>query len=167
MLRPRDSPSATAHGLYGLSTVGTAGMRRWCRQDPKTRTSGQVAVAVITGQPVEEVIKRVGHSHHASTRELARVLGHYGFLCPDRCVPVRDARDLPKLALAQVHSSRQPGSHWVAGLLSRMAASLMESGAILMAWSSGRTIFASLPTSLLRTKVDSHSSMVKLLYASI
>lgn len=89
-------------------------MLRWIRQDAKTRTSGQVAVAVITGRPLEEILERIGHSHQATTRELARVLDQYGFLCPSRCVRAKDPRDLPKLALAQVHSSRSARSHWVA-----------------------------------------------------
>jgi hypothetical protein len=89
-------------------------MRRWCSQDPKTRTSGQVAVAVITGRPVEEVITRLGHSRHASTRELARVLGQYGYLCANRCIPARELKELPKLAIAQVHSMRRSDWHWVA-----------------------------------------------------
>jgi len=88
-------------------------MRQWLRQDPKKRTSGQVAVAVITGRPVEEIIERVGHAHHATTQELASVLDHYGFLCPRRCVPVKDPRDLPKLAIAQVHSPQSSRWHWV------------------------------------------------------
>jgi hypothetical protein len=89
-------------------------MRRWYRQDPKTRTSGQVAVAVITGQPIEEIIKRIGHSHQATTRALARVLGQYGYLCSDRCVPAKGLKELPRLAIAQVHSTRRSDWHWVA-----------------------------------------------------
>ena len=89
-------------------------MRRWCRQDPKTRTSGQVAVAVITGRPVEEIIERLGHGRQAATRELAAVLGQYGYLCSDRCTPAKKFRELPKLAIAQVHSSRSSHWHWVA-----------------------------------------------------
>ncbi|HUI75550.1 MAG TPA: hypothetical protein VLX32_11415 [Candidatus Acidoferrum sp.] len=89
-------------------------MRQWYRQDPAKRTSGQVAVAVITGRPVEEVTQRVGHTRHTTTRELARVLDQYGFLCPHRCLPIKDARNLPKLAIAQVHSTRSSSWHWVA-----------------------------------------------------
>ncbi len=89
-------------------------MHNWCRQDPRTRTSGQVAVAVITGRPIEEVIKRVGHSHHTTARELAGVLGQYGYLCPTRCIPAKEPKHLPKLALAQVHSTRRSNWHWVA-----------------------------------------------------
>jgi hypothetical protein len=89
-------------------------MRKWCKQDSQKRISGQVAVAVITGRPVEEIIERVGHSHHATTRELADVLDHYGFLCPHRCVRAKSSRDLPKLAIAQVHSTYASRWHWVA-----------------------------------------------------
>lgn len=89
-------------------------MLQWRRQDPTARTSGQIAVALITGRPVEEIIERVGHSHHTTTRELASVLDHYGFLSPRRCVSARDRRDLPKLAIAQVHSTRSARWHWVA-----------------------------------------------------
>jgi len=89
-------------------------MRTWCRQNPRTRTSGQVAVAVITGRPVEEVIKRIGHSHNATTRELASVLDQYGYLCSLRCVPAKRLTEPPKLALAQVHAARRSDWHWVA-----------------------------------------------------
>lgn len=88
-------------------------MLQWLRQDAKTRTSGQVAVAVITGRPLEEILHRIGHSHHTTTRELARILDHYGFLCPCRCVRAKDPRDLPRLALAQVRSPRSSRWHWV------------------------------------------------------
>ena len=89
-------------------------MRQWLRQDRKSRISGQIAVAVVTGRPLEEIIRQVGHSHHATTRELASVLDHYGFLCPRRCLSVKDPRDLPKLAIAQVHSAGTSRWHWVA-----------------------------------------------------
>jgi hypothetical protein len=89
-------------------------MLRWRRQNPRTQTSGQVAVAAITGRPVDEIIGRLGHSHHTTTRELAGVLDHYGYLCPRRCVRAGDPRNLPRLAIAQVHSSRASPWHWVA-----------------------------------------------------
>jgi hypothetical protein len=89
-------------------------MRRWHSQDPRRRTSGQVAVAVITGRPVEEIIERIGHTHHATTRELARVLGQYGYLCPGRCIAANELKELPKLGIAQVHSTQSSGWHWVA-----------------------------------------------------
>lgn len=89
-------------------------MLRWQRQNPDKRMSGQVAVAVITDRPVEEIIHRVGHSHHTTTRELVGVLEHYGFLCPRRCVRARDYGDLPRLAIAQVHTICSSPWHWVA-----------------------------------------------------
>jgi hypothetical protein len=89
-------------------------MLRWCRQDPKTRTSGQVALAVITGLPLEEIVKRLGHSHHTTTWEIAAVLSQCGYLCPARCIPVRELRESPKLAIAQVHSTHSSRWHWVA-----------------------------------------------------
>ncbi|HTU33696.1 MAG TPA: hypothetical protein VMF66_07830 [Candidatus Acidoferrum sp.] len=89
-------------------------MLQWRRQDPTTHTSGQIAVAVITGRPVEDVIEKVGHSHRTTTRELAGVLDHYGFLCPRRCVPLGDPKDLPRLGIAQVHSGRSSRWHWIA-----------------------------------------------------
>jgi len=89
-------------------------MRRWHSQDPGRRTSGQVAVAVITGRPVEEITERIGHTRHASTRELSRVLGHYGYLCAERCILAKELKELPKLGLAQVHSYQSSRWHWVA-----------------------------------------------------
>lgn len=89
-------------------------MRQWLKQDPTKRLSGQIAVAVVTGRPLEEIIGRVGHSHHATTGELANVLDHYGFLCPRRCLSVKDRRDLSKLAIAQVRSTQVSRWHWVA-----------------------------------------------------
>lgn len=89
-------------------------MRNWYRQDPSTDTSGQVAVAVISERPVAEIIQRIGHTHHTTTRELARVLVQYGFLCPGRCVVLKEFMELPRLGIAQVHSTRSSRWHWVA-----------------------------------------------------
>jgi hypothetical protein len=89
-------------------------VRTWLSQGRRKYISGQVAAAVISGRPVEEIIERMGHSRRATTRELARVLGQYGYLCAEHCVSARKRRELPKLGLAQVgtrHSSRR---HWVA-----------------------------------------------------
>lgn len=63
---------------------------------------------------MEEIFERIGHAHQTSTRELATVLGRYGYLCPMRCVPAKGIKEVPRLALAQVHSSRRAGCHWVA-----------------------------------------------------
>ncbi len=89
-------------------------MRRWISQGRRKYISGQVAAAVICGRTVEEIIERIGHSHRATTRELARVLGQYGYLCSQRCVPGKKFVEPPKLGLAQVHSSDSFRWHWVA-----------------------------------------------------
>jgi hypothetical protein len=89
-------------------------MRAWLSQGRRTHISGQVGAAVISGRPVEEIIERIGHCHHATTRELARVLGQYGYLCPERCVPARTLNEPPKLGLAQVHATHSSRWHWVA-----------------------------------------------------
>jgi hypothetical protein len=89
-------------------------MRRWQSQDPRKQLSGQIAVAVITGRPVEEIIQQVGHEHHTTTRELARVLSRYGYLCPCQCIPVTKLKEVPKLGIAQVHSAHSSRWHWVA-----------------------------------------------------
>ena len=89
-------------------------MRTWISQGRRKHISGQVAAAVISGRPVEEIIERIGHSHRATTRELARVLGQYGYLCSDRCVPGKRLGELPRLGLAQVHASDSFQWHWVA-----------------------------------------------------
>lgn len=89
-------------------------IRTWLSQGRRKHISGQVAAAVISGRPVEEIVARIGHSHRASTRELARVLGQYGYLCPDRCVPAKKIKEPPKLGLAQVHTANSGCWHWVA-----------------------------------------------------
>lgn len=63
---------------------------------------------------MEEIIERIGHTHHTTTRELARVLGQYGYLCRERCIPAKELKELPKLGLGQVHSSQSSRWHWVA-----------------------------------------------------
>lgn len=89
-------------------------MRTWISQGRRKHISGQVAAAVISGRSVEEIIERIGHSHRATTRELIRVLGHYGYLCATRCVLATRLKEPPKLALAQVHPARSSFCHWVA-----------------------------------------------------
>jgi hypothetical protein len=89
-------------------------VRTWLSQGRRKFISGQVAAAVISGRSVEEIIQQIGHSRRATTRELARVLGQYGYLCPDRCVSARKLHDLPKLGLAQVSAPHSSRRHWVA-----------------------------------------------------
>lgn len=89
-------------------------MRRWISQGRSKHISGQVAAAVISGRPVEEIMERIGHSHRATTRELIRVLSHYGYLCGEHCVPARRLNEPPKLGLAQVHPTHSSCWHWVA-----------------------------------------------------
>jgi nitrogen fixation NifU-like protein len=85
-------------------------MRRWIRQDPKTKCCGQIAVAVVAGITLDEAIKLVGKKGTTKTKDLVKALRKIGFSCPDRCRKM----PMPPLAIAQMRSPyRKSGWHWV------------------------------------------------------
>lgn len=84
-------------------------MRTWIKQGV-TRTCGQIAVAVAAGVPLTQVLNYIGHMHGSTTKELIRALKHFGLKCDTKC---RVLKEKPKFALAQVHSPRKPGWHWI------------------------------------------------------
>ena len=84
------------------------------RQNGKTNC-GQIAVACLTGKPVEEIEALVGHAHGSKTRELAKVLRALGYSCLSRCVPHFRFAKPPAFGLAQMRDEkRKSGWHWVA-----------------------------------------------------
>jgi hypothetical protein len=82
---------------------------KWVEQPAGTHTCGQVAVAVITGKSLDEVIDVIGHAHGSKTRELVAALKHFGYDAPLRCRKMEE----PELGLAQVHRPNFNGWHWI------------------------------------------------------
>ena len=86
-------------------------MRTWIAQPQGTPLCGQVAVAVITGAPLEDVIARVGHKRGTKTWELVRVLDSYGYGALGRA---RALSVPPTLALGILrHPTWKRNWHWV------------------------------------------------------
>ena len=85
--------------------------RNWIYQSYKEKNCGQIAVSVITGKSLDEITKMIGHSKGTTTKELVKVLRSLGYVCPDRCKPMKQ---MPKLAIAQMKNiGRKYGWHWV------------------------------------------------------
>ena len=82
---------------------------KWIKQ-PRKPICGQVAVAVITGKPLKEIFKIIGHKHGTKTRELAKVLRKLGYTCPYR---LKILKQKPKLAIAKLKHKLRRGWHWV------------------------------------------------------
>jgi hypothetical protein len=81
----------------------------WIEQPKKSRICGHIAVAVITGKTVLEIINFIGNRNGTKTKQLAKALRNYGFQCPDKCRKM----PRPKLGIAQVHfKSRKLNKTW-------------------------------------------------------
>ena len=83
-------------------------------QPSGSRVCGQVAVAVLTDKPVEEIYQLVGHKHCTKTRELIDALAKLGLVTTSRCIPATRFVEIPHLALVQVHEKNRSGWHWIA-----------------------------------------------------
>lgn len=85
----------------------------WIEQPRNTRICGQIAVAVITGAPLKEVIRVIGHRKGTKSRELAHALTHFGYYAPERA---RRLSKPPPLAISQLRCEGRRGGnwHWVA-----------------------------------------------------
>lgn len=84
-------------------------MRRWIRQEPKSHNCGPIAVAVITGVPLEKVYEVIGKKGNTSTKDVARGLRKLGYSCPRRLQ--REPR--PELGIAHLRYKGERRSHWV------------------------------------------------------
>jgi hypothetical protein len=79
------------------------------------RNCGQIAVAVLTNQPLEVIEKLVGHTHGTRTKELSSALREFGFSSLNRR---RVVREFPsKKWFGIIHTRKigdRRGGHWVA-----------------------------------------------------
>jgi hypothetical protein len=105
-----------------MQTPSTAGL---CSPKPGNRISpiqlpgekicGQVAVELITGKPLYDIITLFGHTHSTRTRELVRVLNLFGYKTSKKLRRIHP----PALAIGKMvwrapgTGVRRPGSHWV------------------------------------------------------
>lgn len=78
------------------------------------RNCGQIAVAALTGSPLDKVQEIIGHKHGTQTKALVHALRTLGYSCPDR---VRNWNSIDwwrAQGIAQVREAGRSGWHWVA-----------------------------------------------------
>ena len=96
---------------------GGASMKRespWVKQPDKTLLCGQVAIAVITGEPLAYVIEFVGHRKAMRIKEIVRVLRLLGYKVPDT---LERTNAIPAgRAIVNVRQSREHLGHWIAAV---------------------------------------------------
>lgn len=87
-------------------------------EQKRKRNCGQIAVAALTGAPLEKVHQLVGHMHGTRTWELSIALERLGYESPMRACPVAWQKALATFwdcfGIAQVHQEGRAGWHWVA-----------------------------------------------------
>jgi hypothetical protein len=83
--------------------------RTWIKQEPKNHNCGQIAIAVIVGTSLSEVISIVGKKGSTTTKEVAKALREYGYKCPDRLQRIPK----PKLGIGHLKYPNESRSHWV------------------------------------------------------
>ena len=83
---------------------------RFHKQIKGVYNCGQIALCVITGKPLEEIIELVGHNGYTKTKDLARVLHKLGYICPTK---LRRLGTKPELAIARLSYPNTRYWHWV------------------------------------------------------
>lgn len=82
-------------------------------QPDGSTSCGQYCVAMITGKPIEKIVRIFGHSHCTSTKELIRALKPYWFRTTStRLIRIKKETVLPPLAILKI-TWEAGGSHWV------------------------------------------------------
>lgn len=76
-----------------------------------TRTCGQHAVAMVTGQPIEEVYEVFGHKKGTTTAEVVAALRQFGLNCSDTRVAI-GRKPMPELCIITVMDKGV--RHWAA-----------------------------------------------------
>ena len=84
-------------------------MRKWIKQ-PNKPICGQVAIAVVIGKSLKEIIKIFGHEHGTKTKELVKVLRKFGYSCPNK---LKRLKQKPELAIGKLKHKLKKGWHWV------------------------------------------------------
>lgn len=80
------------------------------------RNCGQIAVAVLTNQKLEDVEKVIGHTHGTKTKELSKALGCFGYSALNRRKTVR-VFPTGNRWFGIVHTrakTAKRGGHWIA-----------------------------------------------------
>lgn len=83
-------------------------------KQPKGSTiCGQCCVAMITGKALDEVIKVFGHSHATRTKELHKVLKHFGYTSNSKLIRFTNFSGLPDLGIVKItYDWRKHNGHW-------------------------------------------------------
>lgn len=72
---------------------------------------GQIALAVITGKPLKEIYKLIGHNDYTNTRDLSKVLRKLGYKCPSKLQRLSEA---PELGIGKLTFPNEKRDwHWV------------------------------------------------------
>ena len=85
-------------------------MKTWIAQPPNKKVCGQVAVAVITGKPLDEVIRVIGKKGCTKTKDIVKGLRKLGSHCAGK---VQRMKGTVPLGIAQVRKKGRSGWHWV------------------------------------------------------
>lgn len=80
------------------------------RKQYKDNNCGQIALSVITGESLKEIIKLVGHNSSTKTKTLIRVLRELKYKCPNRLIKLKQK---PVLAIAKLSYPDKSNWHWV------------------------------------------------------
>jgi hypothetical protein len=83
-------------------------------QPENSKLCGQTCIAMISNTTIEEAIVVVGHKKGTTTKELARAIRHYGYVCPERLMPIRN-KELPYFCLCKIvrKNKKTGGWHWI------------------------------------------------------
>ena len=80
---------------------------------PTVETCGQACIAMITGKPIEEVIKDMKTSGPTSVGQLIEILDFYGVKHADRNIRISKKNPVPyKYSILTVHTN-EGYTHWV------------------------------------------------------
>lgn len=86
---------------------------RWIEQFDK-RNCGQIAVAVLSGKPLAEIEKIVGHDHGTRTKDLSRALSECDLSAPRRRKASRQWPSKRWIGIAHTRAKdKKTGGHWI------------------------------------------------------
>ena len=79
--------------------------------EPTDLQCGQAVLAMLTGIPVEEVVREIGNERETNLREMKGFLRSHGLEVSDERIPVTDREELPSLCLLSCETPRC--WHWL------------------------------------------------------
>jgi len=75
---------------------------------------GHCCVAMITGKPLETVIKVIGHQHGTRTKEIHKAFGAFGIKTPPKLTRFTNHSGLPSLGVVKItYDWRKSSGHWM------------------------------------------------------